>query len=140
DPALGPVLENLIQYSTSGVAAFMQRAGVVAIERGEPFVAHQIVRAKRGRDIVVSGLAATGRCRFAIPDGAFYLFFAVDGECDTRMLARRLVDEARVGLAPGIAFGPGGEGFVRLCFARNGEQLERAVAALANNIVSRRGC
>jgi aspartate/methionine/tyrosine aminotransferase len=137
-PSLGQVVENLIQYSTSGVATFMQRASVAAIERGEPFIAHQIARARRGRDIMVSGLTAIGRCRFAIPNGAFYLFFAVEGESDTRRLARHLVDEAAVGVAPGAAFGPGGEGFVRLCFARNGEQLERAVAAMAN-ILSRRG-
>jgi aspartate/methionine/tyrosine aminotransferase len=125
-PSLGQVIENLIQYATSGVAAFMQRAAVVALERGEGFVAHQIARARRGRDIMCRALAATGRCRFAVPTGAFYLLFAVDGETDTRGLALRLIDEAGVGLAPGTAFGAGGEGFLRLCFARNAEQLETA--------------
>ena len=90
------------------------------------FVAHQIARARRGRDIMCRALAATGRCRFAVPMGAFYLLFAVDGETDTRGLALRLIDEAGVGLAPGTAFGAGGEGFLRLCFARNAEQLETA--------------
>lgn len=134
-PSLGQVIENLIQYSTSGVAAFMQRAAVAALERGESFTAHQIARARRGRDIVAEALGSTGRCRFALPDGAFYLFFKVDGETDTRRLVLRLIDEARVGLAPGTAFGAGGDAFVRLCFARNAEQLQtaadRLVAALA---------
>ena len=125
-PSLGQVIENLIQYSTSGVAQFMQRAAVAALERGESFVAHQIARARRGRDIVCPALAATGRCRFAVPQGAFYVFFAVDGEDDTRRLALRLIDEAGVGLAPGAAFGPSGRGFLRLCFARNADQLEAA--------------
>ncbi len=138
NPALGQVIENMIQYSTSGVAQFMQRAAVTAIERGESFVAHLIERARRGRDIACdvleiscNALAATGRVRFAQPDGAFYLFFTVDGAVDTRRLVMRLIDEANVGLAPGTAFGAGGERFVRLCFARNAEQLEAAVGRVA---------
>jgi aspartate/methionine/tyrosine aminotransferase len=134
-PTLGQVIENLIQYATSGVAHFMQRAACAALERGESFAAHQIARARAGRDIVCDALASTGRCRFARPSGAFYLFFAVDGETDTRRLALRLIDEAGVGLAPGSAFGAGGEGFLRLCFARSAADLEtasqRLVSALA---------
>ena len=130
-PSLGQVIENLIQYSTSGVAAFMQRAAVAAIERGESFVAHLIERARRGREISCTALAATGRVRFAPPQGAFYLFFTVDGEGDTWRLVKRLIDEASAGLAPGTAFGAGGERFVRLCFARNAEQLEAAVSRVA---------
>jgi aspartate/methionine/tyrosine aminotransferase len=133
-PSLGQVIENMIQYATSGVAQFMQRAAVTAIERGESFVTHLIERARRGREISCNALAATGRVRFARPDGAFYLFFTVDGETDTRRLVMRLIDEANVGLAPGTAFGAGGERFVRLCFARNAEQLEAAVGRVASVI------
>jgi aspartate/methionine/tyrosine aminotransferase len=136
-PALGQVIENMIQYATSGVAQFMQRAAVTAIERGESFVTHLIERARRGREISCNALAATGRVRFAQPDGAFYLFFAVDGETDTRRLVMRLIDEANVGLAPGTAFGAGGDHFVRLCFARNPEQLEAAVGRVASVISNR---
>jgi aspartate/methionine/tyrosine aminotransferase len=134
-PSLGPVIENMIQYATSGVAQFMQRAAVTALERGEDFAAHMVERARRGRDIACNALSATGRVRFVEPQGAFYLFFSVDGEPDTRRLALRLVDEANVGLAPGTAFGAGGERFMRLCFARNAGQLatamERLVAAIS---------
>jgi len=130
-PSLGQVIENLIQYSTSGVAQFMQRAAVAAIERGEGFVQHLIDRARRGRDIACDGLRATGRCRFVPPAGAFYLFFTMDGETDTRRLVMRLIDEANVGMAPGTAFGAGGEHFLRLCFARNAEQLEAAIGRVA---------
>jgi aspartate/methionine/tyrosine aminotransferase len=130
-PVLAPVIENLIQFSTSGVAAFMQRAAVVALDEGEDFLAHQIERAWRGREIVSSGLAATGRVRLAPPAGSFYLFFAIDGEEQTRSLAFRLVDETGVGLAPGDGFYGGGEGFLRLCFLRSAGQLEEAVERLA---------
>jgi aspartate/methionine/tyrosine aminotransferase len=130
NPALGQVIENMIQYSTSGVAQFMQRAAVAGLDRGESFVAHQVARARRGRDIACEALAGVARCRFAVPQGAFYLFFAVEGETDTRRLALRLIEEARVGLAPGSAFGASGRGFLRLCFARNAEQLETAMQRL----------
>jgi aspartate/methionine/tyrosine aminotransferase len=130
-PSLGQVVENMIQYATSGVAQFMQRAAVTALERGEGFVAHMIERARRGRDVSCKALAATGRVRFAEPQGAFYLFFSVDGETDTWRLAMRLIDEANVGLAPGSAFGAGGERFMRLCFARDAGQLEAAVGRLS---------
>jgi aspartate/methionine/tyrosine aminotransferase len=137
-PSLGQVIENLIQYSTSGVAQFMQRAGIAAIERGESFVEHQISRARRGRDVVTEALAATGRCRFALPQGAFYLFFSVDGETDMRRLAFRIIDEAKVGLAPGTAFGAGGHEFLRLCFARNPDQLADASQRVAEVLMRSR--
>jgi aspartate/methionine/tyrosine aminotransferase len=133
-PALGQRVENLIQYSTSGVAQFMQRAAVVAIDQGDEFIDYQVARARASRDVVCEVLARSGRCRFAVPSGAFYLLFAVDGEADTRRLAFRLIDEAAIGLAPGSAFGPGGEGFLRLCFARDPEQIAMAAERIVGVI------
>src|SRR5260370_7926528 len=89
----------------------MEGGGVAALDRGEGFLAHQIARARLGRDILSRALAATGRCRFALPQGAFYLLFRVDGETDTRKLALRLIDEAGVGLAPGTPLRPRGAPF-----------------------------
>jgi aspartate/methionine/tyrosine aminotransferase len=130
-PALGQTIENLIQYSTSGVAAFLQRAGVAALEEGESFAADQIARSRRGRAIVCDGLNATGRVDLPAPTGAFYAFLRIPGMTDSRALALRLIDEANVGLAPGSAFGAGGEAYLRLCFARKAEDLEEAVRRLA---------
>ncbi|ODT43527.1 MAG: aspartate aminotransferase, partial [Methylobacterium sp. SCN 67-24] len=129
-PALGQIIENLIQYSTSGSPVFVQRAAVAALDEGEPFVAEQIARAKEGRRIIAEGLKATNRVSLQAPDGAFYQFFAVDGRTDSRALAIELVDTANVGLAPGTAFGPGGETGLRLCFARKASDLTEAVARL----------
>jgi aspartate/methionine/tyrosine aminotransferase len=133
---LGDVIENLIQYSTSGTAAFMQRGGVAALEEGEDFVRMQIERAHQGREIVCGALAGSNRARFAWPDGAFYLFFSVEGIEDTKELGFRLIDEARVGLAPGNAFGPGGASFMRLCFERRAEDLSEAARRLAGWLAS----
>ncbi len=128
--ALGGVIENLIQYSTSGVAAFMQRGAIAAVEGGEDFVRAQVARAAAGRKIVCESLAGSNRVRFAWPDGAFYLFFTIDGAPDTGKLGLTLVDEANIGIAPGTAFGPGGVAFMRLCFARKAEDLSEAMRRL----------
>jgi aspartate/methionine/tyrosine aminotransferase len=129
-PSLGQVIENLIQYSTSGVPAFLQRAGVVALDAGDDFVRMQVERARQNLRLLIDALGANQRVRFAPPKGAFYFFFAVDGEPDGRALALRLVDEAGIGLAPGSAFGPGSEAFLRLCFARRPDSLAMAVERL----------
>jgi aspartate/methionine/tyrosine aminotransferase len=128
--AFGQIIENLIQYSTSGSPVFVQRAAVAALDEGEGFVAEQIARAAQGRRIVFEGLKATNRVTLSAPEGAFYQFFSVDGHADSRALALALVDRANVGLAPGMAFGPGGESGIRLCFARRPADLVEAVARL----------
>ncbi|MER8558294.1 pyridoxal phosphate-dependent aminotransferase [Mesorhizobium sp. M1204] len=130
-PALQQVFENLVQYSTSGVAQFMQRGAVVALDEGDAFIVEQVERARAARDLVCGILATTGRARFTVPQGAFYLFFAVDGITDSRAAAFDMLDRANVGLAPGTAFGPGGEAFLRLCFHRRLDQLEEAANRLA---------
>lgn len=135
-PSLQATFENLIQYSTSGVAQFMQRGAVAALDHGDGFIAEQLERARKARDMVCGGLSATGRVHFAVPQGAFYLFFAIEGLADSRKAAIDIVDHANVGLAPGTAFGPGGEPFLRLCFHRRLDQVEEATRRLAEWIVT----
>jgi len=126
------VIENLVQFTTSGVPVFTQRAATAALDQGEAFLASQIDRCRRSRDILCEGLAATGKVRFSEPEAAFYLFCSVDGFADSRALALSLIDEAGVGAAPGGAFGPGGEGHLRLCFARDPDQIADATRRMAN--------
>ncbi|SEE58266.1 Aspartate/methionine/tyrosine aminotransferase [Rhizobiales bacterium GAS188] len=135
--ALGATIENLVQYSTSGVATFVQRAAVTAITEGEGFLAQQIEVAKRGREIVLESARRTNRIEMSAPDGAFYAFFRVEGITDVRQTALDLVDEANVGLAPGTAFGPGGEGYFRLCYARKGEDVAEAMRRIETWLSSR---
>lgn len=131
-PSLRQVFENLVQYSNSGVAQFMQRGAVAALDHGDAFIAEQAARARTARDIVCSTLAATGRARFCVPAGAFYLFFSIDGIHDSRATAFDMVDHANVGLAPGTAFGPGGDGWFRLCYHRRLDHVEEAARRLAD--------
>jgi len=124
---LGQTVENLIQYNTSGVATFMQHAGVAALEQADEFAQSQINRAREGREIVCSALEPFGNVRFAWPDGAFYLFFGIEGQTDSMKTAFRLVDEANIGMAPGAAFSPSGEGHFRICYLRSATLLKEAM-------------
>lgn len=124
---LVPVVERVIQYNTSGTAAFMQRGCIAALDKGDAFVDAQVERARANRDYVVSRLGQLGNLRFAVPDGAFYLFFAIDGMKDSMATAIRIIDEANVGFAPGGTFGPGGEGHLRMCYLRDSAKLAEAM-------------
>ena len=129
-PALGDMIENLIQYSTSGVAAFMQRAAVAALDEGEAFLAEQLQRARNGREKLDAFFATESCIRSAPPMGSFYYFFGLQEEDDGAQLARLLAREAKVGLAPGFAFGQSGSAFMRLCFAANPDQIDLAIGRL----------
>jgi len=127
---LGQTIENLIQYNTSGVASFLQPAGVTALTEGSDIAREQIARARAGRDIVCRALEPVDGLSFAWPTGAFYLLFGIQGARNSLEAALKLVDEAAIGLAPGSAFGPGGEGFFRICYLRSPEQLAVAMERL----------
>lgn len=135
--SLQEVFENLIQYSTSGVAQFMQRGAIAALDHGDAFIAEQVERARQSRDMVCRILGETGRARFSAPAGAFYLYFGIDGVTDSRQAAFDIVDEANVGLAPGTAFEADGAGFLRLCFHRRLDQMQEAAERLAGWIRKR---
>lgn len=131
-PSLSKTFTNLIQYSSSGVAQFLQRGAVAALDEGDGFLAEQVMAARAARDAVCGILGASGRVRFSVPPGAFYLFFSIDGLRDARQAAFDLVDHANVGLAPGTAFGASGQGYLRLCFHRKLDQVEEAAHRIAN--------
>ncbi len=128
--ALGPTIAKLVQITTSGVPQFLQRAAIAAVEDGDHVIRDLRARCKAGRDLVFDRLESWPRLRLARPKAAFYAFFAVDGMTDSVGFAKRIIDEANVGLAPGSAFGPSGEGYLRLCFAASEATLARGLDAL----------
>jgi aspartate/methionine/tyrosine aminotransferase len=128
--AWNPVLDKLIEINTSGAPAFLQHGALAAIRDGEAFVASLVERCRTGREVVLQGLSRYRRVRLARPAGAFYAFLAVDGVTDSLAFAKELVQRCKVGLAPGIAFGPAGEGYLRLCFASAPARLEEALGRL----------
>jgi aspartate/methionine/tyrosine aminotransferase len=109
----------------------VQRAGQAAIEGGEPPIQSAVERLHRARDLLSTRLAALPGIEAAPPPGAMYLFFRLAGMSDSLTMAKRLVAEAGLGLAPGVAFGPEGEGYLRWCFAASEPLLERGIERLA---------
>ena len=136
-PEIGQVLENLIQYSTSGVPQFLQQGAIAALDEGDAFVQANIDKAARNRDVFCDALIATNRVETLKPDGALYAFLKIDGVTDSRLAALDIVDRTNVGLAPGTAFGPGGELFMRACFLRDPAHVAEAADRLARYIAAR---
>lgn len=93
--------------------------------------------ARTNRDVLMSAFSTEPGFRVAQPPGAFYLFFGVDGASDTRQLAFDLIDHANVGLAPGTAFGTGGDGFLRLCYLRKTADIVEAAKRIVAAVRSR---
>jgi aspartate/methionine/tyrosine aminotransferase len=127
-------LGKLIEYNTSCAPVFVQRAGLAAVQQGEPVIAHTLERFRRARDFLVSELKAIPRVRVAEPKGTMYAFLNIEGVDDSLEFCKRLVREHGLGLAPGAAFGPEGEGYVRWCFAASHERLAEGVRRLAEGI------
>jgi aspartate/methionine/tyrosine aminotransferase len=128
--ALGDTLETLLEFATSGAPHFLQYGCIAALEEGEAFVAETVERCRQGGELVYRALASLPRVRLARPQGAFYAFFALDGMSDSLATAKDLLQRTNVGLAPGSAFGPGGEGHLRLCFASSLDRLSEAMERL----------
>ena len=132
-------LGKLIEYNTSCAPGFVQRAGVVAIEQGEPVIAATVARYRASRDFLHARLNALPGITAPRPEGAMYLFFRLEGTADTLGLCKQLVREAGLGLAPGSAFGPQGEGFVRWCFASSVERLAEGMLRFERFLENRQG-
>jgi aspartate/methionine/tyrosine aminotransferase len=131
-------LGKLIEYNTSCVPVFVQRAGIVALKQGEPVIARTVARFRKARDFLVRELNAIEGVTAAVPGGTMYAFFKVEGVADSLEFCKLLVREAGLGLAPGSAFGPEGEGFVRWCFAASEERLAEGVRRLREVMVRSR--
>jgi aspartate aminotransferase len=126
-PDLFPEIEKLVEFNTSGSPTFLQHAAIVAIREGEDFIAGFVARCRAARDIAIDALQGFRRVEVAWPAGAFYAFPRIDGITDSLAFAKEILHRTKVGLAPGSAFGPMGEGYLRMCFARDPQQIADAV-------------
>ncbi len=129
-------LPKLIEYNTSCAPGFVQRAGIEAIRRTGEIVPAMQARMLGARDHLFALLQVLPEVEVTAPPGAMYLFFRVNGARDSLALAKHLVANAKIGLAPGIAFGSEGEGFLRWCFAASNERLSEGVKRLKRGLAS----
>ena len=129
--ALEVRIGQLTEFNTSCSPGFVQEAGVAALRDGEDSIDELLVRLEESFAVAEERLSSLDRVEFIRPDGAFYCFFRVSGLTDSATAASEILERTGVGLAPGVAFGPAGEGYLRLCYARPPDVLEQAFDRLA---------
>lgn len=136
--AMTPQMGKLIEFNTSCASVFTQRAGVVAVERTDEVTPRVVAHLKGCRDTLVPLLQGIPAVAVATPKGGMYAFFRLQGFGDSLPLAKRLVAQAGLGLAPGTAFAPEAQGWLRWCFAsQDPRRLEEGVKRLRNWLSSR---
>jgi aspartate/methionine/tyrosine aminotransferase len=121
---------QLNEFIISHAPSFAQKAAETALADGEPELRSMLERLKENRDLCLDALRGIPGVTVPKPDGAFYVFPRIDGLADSFDFCRRLLEETRVGLAPGVAFGAGGEGSIRICYAAERSILEPALQRL----------
>ena len=135
-PSMVDAMSKLIEFNTSCASVFTQRAGLAALAHTQDITPRVVAHLKACRDTLVPLLAAVPGLQVAPAKGGMYAFFKLDGFPDSLETAKRLVVEAGLGLAPGNAFAPEAQGWLRWCFAskdlkRLVEGVERLKAWLA---------
>lgn len=126
------------EFIVSHAPSMLQRAGEAALAGGEPFVAEMAAAVKARVALCHAALAAMPGVEVAAPEGSFYLFPRIRGLTDSFAFARELLSATRVAVAPGSAFGAGGEGSVRICCAADPSVLEEAMARFKSFQAGRR--
>jgi aspartate/methionine/tyrosine aminotransferase len=122
---------QLNEFIVSHATSFIQRAAQRALVDGELEFLRMLERLKGNRDFCLDALRQMPGVTVPSPDGAFYVFPRIDGLTDSFAFCWKLLHETRVGIAPGVAFGAGGEGSVRICYAAERSILEPAMERLA---------
>jgi aspartate/methionine/tyrosine aminotransferase len=136
-PAMTHHMGKLIEFNTSCASVFTQRAALVAIERTEEVTPRVVAHLKACRDTLVPLLQGLPLVELSPAKGGMYAFFKLGGFDDSLALAKRLVAEAGIGLAPGNAFGPEAQGWLRWCFAsKDAARLEQGVERLRGWLAS----
>ncbi|MEM7126903.1 MAG: pyridoxal phosphate-dependent aminotransferase [Chloroflexota bacterium] len=126
------VFDNLSQYNTTSTPTFIQRGCIAALDQGDDFIKMQVVRCRQSRDIFSSALNQLPHVTAYKPRGTFYMWIAVDGVTQGFDVAVAALKKTSVGIAPGSAFGPGGERFLRICFAVDPSTAEDAADRLVH--------
>ncbi len=136
-PDLAEKATQLNEFIVSHAPSMAQKAAETALREGEEELAAMVLRLRGNRDFVRAALCRMPGVTVPLARGAFYLFPRIEGMHDSFEFCRRLLIEQKVGLAPGVAFGAGGEGSVRICYAADRSVLDPALERIDAFV---RGC
>jgi aspartate/methionine/tyrosine aminotransferase len=122
-------LEKLTEYNIAGPPPFIQQAGITALQQGEEFIHESNERYLKALSYFKEWAESQERIEFDAPTAAFYAFFKIRDGNDSLAMAKDLLKKG-VGLAPGRAFGPQFDSYLRLCFASSIPKLEKGLNRL----------
>jgi aspartate/methionine/tyrosine aminotransferase len=120
-------ISKLQEFTVSHATSIAQRAAITALREGEGFIQQSVEIYHKNRDLVCQRLTDMEEVDLITPEGAFYAFPRIKGMRDSLEFCKKLLLAKKVGLAPGSAFGEGGEGHVRICFAAEESLLKPAL-------------
>ncbi|MEC8843913.1 MAG: aminotransferase class I/II-fold pyridoxal phosphate-dependent enzyme, partial [SAR324 cluster bacterium] len=126
---LGTHFEKLNEYNVAGPPPFIQQAGITALKKGEAFIRESNARYLQALSYFTEWAKSQERIEFDVPTAAFYAFFKIREGNDSLAMAKDLLNKG-VGLAPGCAFGPQFDSYLRLCFASSIPKLEKGLKRL----------
>jgi aspartate aminotransferase len=118
---------DMALYEYMGPPDFTQYGGIAALRHGEDLIKAQLSLWENNMEMISDTFDRIGKIRYSKPDATFYSFFRIDGISDSMGMARRLIDEAGISLAPGCSFGSGCKDYLRLCFGVSPKKLARAL-------------
>jgi len=120
------LFEKLNEFNIASPAAPVQHAGITAINEGEDFIKNMINKLSNSRDIAIKYLSSFSNVKLPEPTAAFYAFFKVKNVKDTEAFCKETLLKTGVGIAPGTAFGEYSKDWLRICYAKSPELLEKA--------------
>ena len=128
------IVENLIKLHENMIASVpepMQMAAVEAVYHGEEDVRRMVEYYDRNRRLIVEGLNEIKGFSCLLPRGAFYVFPNITGfGMSSVEAAEYILEKTHVVTSPGSAFGPDGEGYIRICYASKHEDIKEALARM----------
>ena len=131
-------MTKLHQFGIMSAPTTSQYAAVEAMRNGDPDIEHMREEYDSRRRYLVESLNRIGLSCFE-PKGAFYVFPDIRSTgLTSEEFCERFLLEEKVAVIPGSAFGPGGEGFVRACYAASMKDIAEAVARLDNFLTNLR--
>ena len=124
------IIRNIAIYDNMGTSTFSQYGAMEALRHGEDHIAETRALWRESRDYVLKRFENHSRIKMLQSDATFYGLIHIDGEEDCIDLARRLINEARLSLSPGVAFGQNCKGYLRLCLGVSRAKLDEALDRL----------
>jgi aspartate aminotransferase len=114
------------QHTVSNATSFVQRAGIEALSGDQGALRAMVAEFQMRRDLIINGLARIG-IKCALPEGAFYAFPNISQFGPSEQVTEQLLRDALVAVTPGPAFGPNGEGYVRLSYATSRDDIAKGI-------------